>query len=126
MSNYAVNNSFQNYARPTFDLLQNQDRTIITSGPGGLANQTTNQFCSQRKTGLFPLNAWAKQVATQASVTRMNIDGDILASNACYYSCGNTGDQMYNPVPFQPNTAYFLPGGVISAIKFFQPCSQAL
>lgn len=52
----------------------------------------------------------------------LNIDGQSLKRNLCLQACNNSILPMYNPMSYQPSTNWMLPGGVVSAVKYFAHC----
>lgn len=76
--------------------------------------------CVSQRPQMFPLNNWA---ANKAEQPLMNIDGELIPSNTCLYRCNNTGNNQLVVTPFQPKNSYYLPGGVVSAVRFFKQCA---
>ena len=88
---------------------------------------TTSQFYQKKIPGpclairpeMFPLNTWAQN---KVNAPMMNIDGLIVPNDSCLYRCDNSGNNQTVPTPFQPRNSYYIPGGVVSATRFFKAC----
>lgn len=81
------------------------------------------QPCVDRGYAGKQAQAMAYQVST--SNYRTNIDGKCVPVNLQPYGCDETYCSMYNPVPGPITQNYVLPGGVISAVKYFRSYNQS-
>lgn len=61
---------------------------------------------------------WARQYASAPA--RMNIDGHVIPEDKCSWRCDDSGRLQINPSPYRGGMV--LPGGVLSAPKFFTEC----
>lgn len=65
-----------------------------------------------------PYQAYAKNRTEAQYVT--NIDGACFPTSTLPYACQDTGYAQTNPVPYPISKNYVLPGGVLTAPRFFK------
>lgn len=77
----------------------------IIEGSGGPCTTTYRTYPHQQYT---------------SAPARMNIDGHVIQEDKCSWRCDDSGRLQINPSPYR--SGMVLPGGVLSAPKFFTQC----